>query len=528
MKKCLALMLALAMILSLFSGCGREIDNSGYVPTGDAMLFEGQDPEDLEPDKDDQELTLVYYPDRSMNPLFGSDYTNRVLMSLIYQGLFAVDSKYNAHPILCSRYYVTPDYRTWTFYIDPNAHFSDGSPVTVDDVVASFNEARENDYYKGRFFYYLDRVEPSSDGGVDFFLTTPYEKLPMLLDIPILKASEVDAEHPLGTGPYMFSESVSGAHLVRDYGWWCGKTKVAATDTSIDLIEAKNPSQIRDEFEFGDVGLVCANPMSDSYAEFRCDYELWEIDSGYFMYIGCNITYSDFFDDGTLRTFLTYAIDREKLVEENYDGLALPATLPASPLSPYYNKSLGAPYGYDELKFIERLGRYKFPTDDKGVDKTLKLLVNADDSARLRCARDIAETLTELGMPCATLEYNTNAYKAALSAQNFDIYLGVTRLSATMDLTEYFRPWGELGSWGGIANETLLGMCKQALENSGNYYNLYKILVEDGRIIPVMFGYNAIYGRRGLLTDLSPSRDNVFFYTLGKSLKDIQVETVYE
>ena len=97
-----------------------------------------------------------------------------------------------------------------------------------------------------------------------------------------------------------------------------------------------------------------------------------------------------------------------------------------------------------------------------------------------------------------------------------------------MDLTEFFRPWGELGSWGGIANDTLLGMCKQALENSGNYYNLYKILLDDGRIIPVMFGYNAIYGRRGLLTDLSPSRDNLFFYTLGKSLKDIQVETVYE
>lgn len=528
MKKILSILLVLSMLLGLLAGCGRKIDNSGYVPTGDALLMEGQDPEDLEVEKDDQELTLVYYPDRSMNPLFGSDYSNRVLMSLIYQGLFAVDSKYTAHPMLCSRYYVTPDYRTWTFYIDPNAHFSDGTRVTVEDVVASYTEARENDYYKGRFFYYLDRVEPSSDGGVDFFLTTPFENLPLLLDIPILKASEVDAEHPLGTGPYTFSESVSGAHLVRTANWWCGKTKVAATDLSITLVEGESPAQIRDAFEFGDVGLVCANPMSDSYAEFRCDYELWEIDSGYFMYIGCNITYSDFFDDGTLRTFLTYAINRQKLVEDNYDGLALPVTLPASPLSPYYIESLAANYGYDEMKFIDRVSRYDIPTNDKGVEKTLRLLVNSDDSARLRCARDIAETLTELGLPCNTLEYSTNAYKAALSAQNFDIYLGITRLSPTMDLTEFFRPWGELGSWGGVANDNLLGMCKLALENSGSYYNLYKLLVEDGRIIPVMFGYNAIYGRRGLLTDLAPARDNVFFYTLGKTLKDIQIETVYE
>jgi len=46
---------------------------------------------------------------------------------------------------------------------------------------------------------------------------------------------------------------------------------------------------------------VCTNPMSDSFAEYRADYELWEIESGYFLYIGCNIGYSKFFDDGTLR-----------------------------------------------------------------------------------------------------------------------------------------------------------------------------------------------------------------------------------
>lgn len=526
MKRTLALLLIIAMLAGVFSGCGKKIDNSAYVPTGDAILMEGQDPEDLIVEENTQELTLIYYPGRSMNPLFGSDYSNRVLMSLIYQGLFAVNAKYESVPILCSRYQVTPDNRTWTFYLDPNATFSDGTPVTVDDVVASYAEAMENDFYKGRFFY-VDRVVPSSDGGVDFFLTTPYENLALLLDIPILKASEVDAEHPLGTGPYVFSESVSGAHLVRNGSWWCGNAKLAATDLSIDLVEGESPAQIRDEFEFGDVGLVCANPQSDSYAEFRCDYELWEIENGYFMYIGCNITYSDYFDDGTLRTFLTYAINRSKLVEDNYDGLAQPVTLPASPFSPYYNKSLAANYEYDELKFIDRVSRYNIPTDDKGQEKTLRLLVNSDDSARLRCARDIAATLTELGLPCNTLEYGTNGFKAALAAQNFDIYLGVTRLSPTMDLTEYFRPWGELGSWGGVANDTLLGMCKQALENSGNYYNLYKLLAEDGRIIPVMFGYYAIYGERGLLTELNPARDNVFYYSLGKTMKDIQIETVY-
>lgn len=527
MKKLTAVLLALALVLSLFSGCTRAIDNSGYKATGDAILMEGQEPEDIMPEEvDDQELSLAYYSQRSLNPLFGSDYTNRVIMSLIYQGLFAVDSNYNVTPILCSGYQTNSTNRTWTFYLDKNATFSDGTPVTIQDVLASYEAAMQNVFYKGRFTY-ISSIELSSDGGIDFFLTTAYDNLPLLLDIPIVKATEVDAAHPLGTGPYSFEEGMSGYYLQRVANWWCKETKMSATAQSIPLVEAESPSQIRDEFEFGDVGLVCANPQTDSYADYRCDYELWEIENGYMMFIGCNITYSDWFDDGTLRTYLTYAIDRETLIQEHYGGMALSATLAASPMSPYYSEGLAANYEYDPMKFISLIANYKIPEDDKGKDKVLRLLVNNDDSARLRVARDIAQTLTELGLPCETMEYPTSTFEAVLQAENYDIYLGVTRLPATMDLSEFFRPWGAM-HWGGLSNENLQNMCKQALENTGNYYNLHKLLAEDGRIIPVMFGYYSVYAERGLLTDLSPSRDNVFYYTVGKTMDDIRVETVYE
>ena len=527
MKKCITLLLIFALTLSLFSGCANKIDNSGYVPTGDAILMEGQDPEDIMPEEEStQELTLAYYPERSLNPLFGSDYTNRVLMSLMYQGLFAVDANNNPTPILCSQYQVSSTNKTWTFYLDSSATYSDGTKVTAQDVVACYERAMENDYYKGRFFH-IASVEATDSRTVVFYLNNAMQNLPLLLDIPIIKASELDAEHPLGTGPYAFTEGLSGAHLQRVANWWCGSTKIPATDDSITLVEASSPAQVRDEFQFGDVSVVCTNPQSDSYAEYRCDYELWEIENGYFMYIGCNILYSDFFADGTLRTMLTYAIDRATIVEEYYNGLAEPVTLPASPGSPYYNKTLAANYEYDSLRFIDAMSSYKIPKDDKNVDKELRLLVNSDDSARLRIARYIADTLTDLGLPCTTLEYSTAAFKAAYQAANYDIYLGVTRLSANADLTEFFRPWGEMG-WGGLAHETIYGMCLKALENNGNYYNLYSKLADDGRIIPVVFGYYAVYARRGLLPDLAPSRDNVFYYSLGKTMDSIQIETVYE
>ena len=526
MRKFLSLLLVLALTAGIFSGCTKKIDNSAYQPTGDALLLEGMEPEDLLPEEEEtQELTLAYYPDRKLNPLFGSDYINRILMSLMYQPLFAVDNHKNVTPILCGGYQVSSNSRTWTFYVDDSATFSDGTKVTAEDVLATYQKAKENDYYKNRF-YHVWELNLTEDGkGVVFGLDTPYENLPLLLDVPIVKATEVEAVIPLGSGPYVFQDGTSGAVLKRVENWWCGNTRIPATDKEIQLVEVSSAADVRDQFQFGDVSVVCANPMSDSFAEYRCDYELWEIESGYMMYIGCNILYSPHFDDGTLRTFLTYGIDRARYAQDFYKGMAEPITLPASPTSPYYNKPLADQFAYDSLKFIGRLGGYRIPTDDKGVPENLVILVNSNDSARVRIARQLAEDLTAMGLPAATLEASN--FKDVYYAQTWDIYLGMTRLSATFDLTEFFRPYGEMGK-GGLSHEVLYNMTKNALENSGNYYNLYQKLGEDGRIIPVMFGYYTVYAQRGLLPDLTPARDNVFYYSLGKTLSGIQIDTVYE
>lgn len=527
MKKLLSAFLALSLIAALLAGCGRTIDNSGYVPTGDAILMEGQDPEDIMPEEEDaQELTLAYYPDNSLNPLFGSNYTNRVLMSLMYQGLFAVNNKKQVTPILCSSYRVSADATQWVFYLESSATFSDGTHVTPQDVVATYEKAKENDYYKGRFFH-LHSVTILEDNGIAFNLDTPYENLPLLLDVPIVKSSEVDADIPLGTGPYTFSEGVGGANLYRNPAWWCGSLKIPATDSTITLVDVSSVGEVRDEFQFGEVSVVCTNPMSATFAEYRSDYELWEIESGYMLYIGCNITYSDFFDDGTLRTMLTYAMDRETMAEENYKGMVDCVTLPCAPTEVYYSKTLAQEYEYDTLKFLDKMRSYRIPQKKGGGNQEMKLLVNSDDSARVNMARSIAETLTDLGLSCSTLEYGSAAYQTCLQSNNFDIYLGMTRLSPTMDLTDFFRPWGEMG-WGGLANDNLYGQVKKALENSGTYSSLYKLLADDGRIIPLMFGHYNVYAQRGLIPDLNPARDNVFYYSLGKNMSDIQQPTVYD
>lgn len=526
MKKLTALLLVAALLCGLLAGCAKE--EEPYVPTGNALVMDGEEPDDfLEEEVVEQELTLAYYPDRSMNPLIGVNISNRLLMSLIYQGLFATNSKNNVTPILCSQWQVSPDNMTYTFKLEETATFSDGTPVTAQDVLATYEAARAGGYYAGRFTH-ITNISVIDDSIV-FQLGTPYQNLPLLLDIPILKASEVEAEHPLGSGPYIFSDGLGGAHLRKDLDWWC-KKKLTVYAESISLVEAADQGQIRDEFQFGDVGLATANPMSDSFEEYRCDYELWDVESGVFLYLGVNVTFSDYFkEDKVLRKALTYAIDRQGLIDKNYHGLAHAATLATSPGSPYYNDSLASKYEYDPMKFIDLISGWTPLKDEDGQERKLVLLVNTDDSARLKTARDLADTLTELGVPCGTLEYGNSTnptYEVVLRANNWDLVLGQTKLPPNYDLSEFFRPWGEL-NWGGITNNTLYSQCLLALDNSGNYYNLLKDVAETASIIPILFGYNTVYAERGLFDNLTPSRDNIFYYSLGKTMDGTQLDTVY-
>lgn len=499
------------LLVCALLGCAAE--DTPYIPTGDGLTWEEdslQNTTTPQEDAPEQELVLVYYPNKTMNPYTCTDFTNRALFSLIYQGLFAVDSNYNVTPILCSRYTVSDDMRTYEFYVD-GATFSDGTPVTVEDVYESLQAARESKVYKGRF-QYVRSLRMNDSGGVIFQLGTAYENFPLLLDIPIVKASEIAADRPLGTGPYYLENTNSGIRLRRRSNWWCDPEMVV-TASSITLREAESTTQIRDAFEFSDVGLVCANPGSDSYADYRCDYELWDCENGVFLYLACNME-SKLFSVPSVRAALTYAIDRETIVSKYYQGFAHSATLAASPLSPYYNQRLASEYTYQPEKFIQALA------DNYLSGAAMKILVNKHDTLRLRIAREIGKMMEDCGLVVEMVEVTGDDYYYYLTIKNFDIYVGQTRLSANMDLTAFFGPNGAL-RYGDITDAATYAMCREALANKGNYINLHKMVADDGRLCPILFQTYSIHATRGLLTGLSPSRDNIFYYTLGKTMKEI-------
>ena len=505
MKKILALALCAILTLTLFSGCGQR--EEPYVPTGDAL--EGTEPtQETTPDPD-QKLCMCYYPDKTLNPYTCTEQTNRALMSLMYQGLFAVDRDYNVFPILCERYTVSTDMRTYTFF-PANARFSDGTALTGADVLASLQAAQQGSYYSGRF-QHVKSMELLLNGAIEIKLDTPFQNLPLLLDIPIVKQSQVDSDCPIGTGPFQMDDSISGKRLRRQTAWWCSAA-LPVTAQYIPLETAASPSQIRDRFEFEDVSLALTDPGSDTYVDYRCDYEIWDQENGLFLYLVCKSD-SPVFSNDTVRKNLTHAIDRETLVDTYYRGFARSAQLPASPMSPYYDARLASRYGYDKEKFTDALTEAQM----QGAEVTL--LLNADDSLRLRAGRAIAKMLGACGLEVTVLELNSVKFKEQIRSGEYDLYLGQTRLSPNMDLTAFFKEKGSL-NFGGLTDPNLYMLSLEALANGGNFYNLHEQVMDDGQLCPILMRCYAVYATRGLFTDLTPSRDNLFFYDLGRTLAD--------
>ncbi|MBQ8748838.1 MAG: ABC transporter substrate-binding protein [Oscillospiraceae bacterium] len=506
MKRLFALLLCLCIAL-----CGCAKQSGQYVPTGDGLIYDEDytGPQNKpQTEEKAQDLSLPYYPDRSLNPYSCEDFTNRALLTLLYQSLFTVDRDYVVEPQLCKSYSVSKDLKTYTFSLEA-ATFSDGSALTANDVVTSLLAARESNFYKGRFLH-ITEIAPLGGNSIVITLDTPFENLPLLLDIPIIKAEQIAFDRPMGTGPYTLYTAAGGESLHRRDNWWCNP-KMPVTAETISLFVATSTTQIRDQFEFADLSLVCADPGSDRYADYRCDFELWDCENGIFLYLTTSRN-SEIFSNDALRAALTYAIDRDTLVEDFYRGFARSASLPASPLFPYYSQNLADRYKYDDLKFLEAV-------KSAGVEgSTVVFLVNSADSLRLRVARAISKMLTDCGLVVELKALKGNAYTEALKYRNFDLYLGQTRLSPNMDLSAFFATYGDL-SWGGVNDLGAYALSLQSLENHGNYFTLHKLVMDQGLICPILFRSYSIYADRGLLSDLTPTRDSVFYYSMGKTLE---------
>lgn len=494
--KIMAIALAVACLLT---GCWQEEEEP------EDLLPPFVEPE--EPAKETKSLlperfALPCMPGRTLDPLDCADGMQQVAASLMYEGLFRLDGRFEPQPCLCVSYTHDEAALRYTFDLRPGVEFSDGSPLTARDVKASLDRARDSDRYRSR----LSGVASVSAGGesVTISLNSPNAALAALLDVPIVKSQEGPA--PLGTGPYFYAEEETGAYLIANQSWWRGESQPV---DRIALAEAPDDDAMLYRFSSHEVQLITADLTGATPVSATGSVGCADADTTVMQYVGCNTARAPL-DSPALRRALSAGIDRGNIAGAYLSGHGKAAAFPVSPVSSLYPSALEEAYSMDGFSSALRESGYV-------SEAPLTLLVNQENGFKTAIASHLAESWTAGGVPVEVRALPWEEYAAALAAGDFDLYYGEARLTADWDLGSLLEPAGALnyGHWSHPDTSRLLQELAGAQDRTAAMKALCAHLRDQAPILPVCFKSVSVLTQAEAVEGLQPTAAEPF-YALGQ------------
>jgi peptide/nickel transport system substrate-binding protein len=162
----------------------------------------------------------------SLNPLIVKGIAPPSMRGYVVESLMArgYDEPFSLYGLLAKSVETDPDRTYVIFHLDPAARFSDGTPVTAEDVVFSWKLLRDKGRPNYRAYYSkVSKAEIIGQGTIRFDLSGSDDReLPLILGLmPVLAQHSIDADrfeetsfHPLlGSGPYVVSSVDPGKSI---------------------------------------------------------------------------------------------------------------------------------------------------------------------------------------------------------------------------------------------------------------------------------------------------------------------------
>ena len=171
----------------------------------------------------------------SLNPLIIKGEHAAGVREYVYESLLArsLDEPFTLYGLLAETIEVPDDRSAITFHLNPKARFSDGTPVTADDVLFSWELLKEKGRPNHRTYYSkVSKAERLSDRSVRFTFDAGGDReIPLILGLlPVLPRHLIDPETfeqttlvpPVGSGPYKVAKVDPGRSLTyeRDPDYW--------------------------------------------------------------------------------------------------------------------------------------------------------------------------------------------------------------------------------------------------------------------------------------------------------------------
>jgi peptide/nickel transport system substrate-binding protein len=165
-----------------------------------------------------------------LNPFTMTSLASILVTEQIYDTLFVFDQNLASQPNLCTGF-EAPDDTTYVFRLEESASFSDGTPVTAEDVKFTLDGYRDPDIGARSWASVIDSVEALDEKTVQLNLSAPFAPIIGYLSWhynPILSRAFYESNDgnlqalTLGSGPFILEEFIPDQTLrfVRNPGYW--------------------------------------------------------------------------------------------------------------------------------------------------------------------------------------------------------------------------------------------------------------------------------------------------------------------
>lgn len=304
---------------------------------------------------------------QSLDPANHRDRETETVIRNIYDGLVTRTPDGKVVPELAESW-TQPDPTTYIFKLKQGVKFHDGSTMTADDVVFSFNRNLAPDGLDGKqsprvgLLGPIKSVERLGDYEVKFTLEQPFPVwLQLIVHTQILSKSHVEAmgssqklsENPMGTGPFRFVRGKLDSEVVLErfgdyYGGAADLAPVGpAKLQSVTFRMIPEPATRVAALKAGEVHIIQEVPV-DQIADLQKDSKV-SVKSAKGTRLYMIELNNKILTDPKVRLALNYAIDWDTIVKEIYGGRAHRVSTAMLPSGFGYNSEL-KPYPYDPAK----------------------------------------------------------------------------------------------------------------------------------------------------------------------------------
>lgn len=409
---------------------------------------------------------IPYLRTDSLDPYKASDSMNKYISHLIYDSLYTVDESFRESAVIAESY--TLSGKSLTVKIKSGLKFTDNSPLTANDVVYSFNCAKDSNSYTS----YLENIGSATADGdysVVFSLNTADQSEVSNLIFPIVKngsyeesggsaadngddeettsasSSGYTSKIPIGSGRYTFVSSNESKYLQYN------KARLGSylpQYAKIGLVDISASESFNSLYSLNKIDFYCDNFDSGKYTKFSkisSNIELTKL-----VYLGIN-SQNSILSEPKVRRAISLALNRAELASDAFAGCAVPTALP---FHPSYYKLKGCTLPTLNVKtdsateLLEELGYSKI--NDSGVrysdSKVMNftLLVNSENDFRRSLARGIQQALEKINIKVTIRESSYSDYASAVESESFDLYIGETEMPNNFSFSRFLSADGGL------------------------------------------------------------------------------------